>query len=111
MRAFVSLRRQAEFERLRRRGRRASAEAFTLFRAEPWRNDRRSVLGITVSKAVGIAATRNLVRRRLAAIAHEALRGLPPTRLLLIVRPLAANLSYAALQEQFTRALTTSHPS
>lgn len=104
MRAFDSLRRRADFGRLRQRGRRAAMEAFTLF-ADPQRPRERSVVGISVSKGVGGAVVRNRIRRRLAALLHEALLGREPQRLLLVARPAAAAASFEALRTQVRKAL------
>lgn len=105
MRPFVSLRRPADFDRLRRRGRRTVTDAFTLYRADPQAGDRVAVLGISVSKAVGIAVVRNRVRRRLAAIAAGELAGRPPARFLVVVRPPAAAMPFAQLEDRMRRAL------
>ena len=104
MRAFVSLRRQADFSRLRQRGRRAAMEAFTLF-ADPQRPLGRSVVGISVNKTVGIAVVRNRVRRRIATLLHEALTGRDPQRVLVVARPAAATVPYEALRAQLAKAL------
>lgn len=101
----MSLRRPADFDRLRRRGRRTVTDAFTLYQADPLAGDRVAVLGISVSKAVGIAVVRNRVRRRLAAIAADELAGRPPARFLLIVRPPAAAMPFEQLAERLHRAL------
>ena len=66
-------------------------------------------VGFTVSKAVGNAATRNRVKRRLRHLTREhlpALEGLPG-RAALVVRalPAAAEASYAALGADLDRTL------
>lgn len=48
---------------------------------------------------------RNKLRRRLAAIVHEALAGMPPARLLLVARPPAAAADFATLRADVTSAL------
>lgn len=105
MKPFVSLRRPADFDRLRRRGSRTVTDAFTLYRAESPASDRRPVLGISVAKAVGIAVVRNRVRRRLAAIAAAKLAGRPPSRFLIVVRPPAATMPFSQLEDRLHRAL------
>jgi len=80
-------------------------EAFTLF-ADPQRPRERSVVGISVHKSVGVAVVRNRVRRRLAALLHEALLGRQPERLLLVARPAAAEASFEALRAQVRKALS-----
>ena len=66
-------------------------------------------VGFTVSKAVGNAATRNRVKRRLRHLTREhlpALEGLPG-RAALVVRalPAAAGASYATLGADLDRTL------
>lgn len=66
-------------------------------------------VGFTVSKAVGNAATRNRVKRRLRHLTREhlpALEGLPG-RAALVVRalPPAAEASYDALGDDLGRSL------
>jgi ribonuclease P protein component len=104
MRCYASLRRQAEFARLRQRGGRVATGHLTIFKAEPLRHDHTSVVGITVGKPVGNAVVRNTVRRRVAAILQEALPG-KRLRLLVIARPAAAEASFAQLRNEITKAL------
>jgi ribonuclease P protein component len=105
MRPFVSLRRPAEFDRLRRRGRRTATDALIVYRSDSQPADRLSVVGFTVSKAVGNAVVRNLVKRRLVAITGEILAGRPAERLLFIAAPSAAAASFAELRDQVRRAI------
>jgi ribonuclease P protein component len=105
MRRFASLRRQADFLRLRRHGRRLSTKSLTLYRSEPLAEDRSSLVGITVSKAIGDAVIRNRLRRRLAAIVHDALADHELMRLLIVPRPRAADASFAELAAEVTSAL------
>jgi ribonuclease P protein component len=100
MRRFASLRRQADFARLRRRGRRASSPILTLYRGDALPGDGGSLVGITVNKSIGKAVVRNKVRRRLAAIVDDALEGQPPMRLLVIPQPAAAQAGFAALRAE-----------
>ena len=104
MRAYASLRRAAEFHRLRSRGRRISGGALTVYRADAFASDPRSVVGITVGKPVGGAVVRNTVRRRVAAILREELAG-RRMRVLIVARPSAALAPYAALRNELVRAL------
>jgi ribonuclease P protein component len=104
MRRYASLRRRAEFNRLRERGRRVASGVLTVYRADPRPGDRASVVGITVGKPVGKAVVRNKVRRRIAAILHEALEG-RRLRLLVIARPAAAKTAFADLRNAVQRAL------
>ena len=105
MRRFASLCRKADFERLRRRGRRVATPILTLYRSEPYASDRTSLVGITVTKAVGKAVIRNKLRRRLAAIVHDALVDRPAMRLLIVPRPAAAGADFDALRADVTSAL------
>ena len=105
MRHFASLRRQADFIRLRRRGRRASSPILTIYRADALPGDPGSLVGISVNKSIGKAVVRNKVRRRLAAIADEAIVGHPPMRLLLIPQPAAAQAGFDALRTAMTTLL------
>ena len=106
MRRFASLRRQADFSNLRRRGRRVSTPILTLYRGAALGGDRSSLLGITVSKAIGKAVVRNKLRRRLAAIVHEELAGRTPMRLLVVPRPSAAAVPFTALRSELQSALS-----
>lgn len=64
-------------------------------------------VGFVVSKAVGAAVTRNLVKRRLRHLARERMDSLP-ARGMLVVRalPAAADASYADLARELDRCLT-----
>jgi ribonuclease P protein component len=105
MRRFASLRRQADFGRLRRSGRRVSSHLLTTYRGDAPAGASRSLVGITVSKAVGKAVVRNKLRRRLGALVHEALAGRQPMRLLFVPRPAAAAVPFADLRREVLTAL------
>lgn len=63
-------------------------------------------VGFVVSKAVGSAVTRNLVKRRLRHHARERVSSLPGCAALVVrALPPAATASYAALAGDFDRAL------
>ena len=104
MRSYASLRRSWEFTRLRQRGRRIATGALTVYRADPFPQDKTSVVGITVGKPVGGAVVRNTVRRRVAAILREALAG-RRLRVLVVARPAAAQAPFAQLRNDLARAL------
>ena len=104
MRRYASLRRRADFARLRQRGRRLNTPNLTLYRGDPQPGDTLPLVGITVTKAIGKAVVRNKLRRRLAAIVNDALDGRPPMRLLVVPRPAAAALDFAALRADVTSA-------
>lgn len=65
-----------------------------------------SRLGITTSRKVGNAPVRNRIRRLVRDVfrrRREAI--LPPRDVLIIARPGAGDLDYAAVDHQLTRAL------
>ena len=63
-------------------------------------------LGLSVSKKVGSAVTRNGVRRRLKEIFRSSGGGLPnDLDLVVSVRPSAAEASYQDLSDEFSRSL------
>jgi ribonuclease P protein component len=105
MRRFAGLSRQADFARLRRQGRRASSKSLVIYRSDSLPGDPSSLVGISVSKSVGKAVIRNRVRRRLAAIVHDALAERRTMRLLLVARPVAALAPFAELQAEVASAL------
>jgi ribonuclease P protein component len=105
MRRFTGLRRQSDFARLRRQGRRVAGKSFVIYRSESLAGDPSSLVGITVNKSIGKAVTRNKVRRRLAAIVHEALATQPTMRLLVVARPAAALSAHADLRAEMGAAL------
>lgn len=104
MRRFASLRRSADFARMRRLGRRKASGFLTVYSAGVHESEPRSIVGITVGKPVGNAVARNRVRRRLAAIVHESLEG-RRVRLLVIARPGAAEAPFEHLRRDLQRAL------
>jgi ribonuclease P protein component len=65
-------------------------------------------VGFVVSKAVGPAVTRNLVKRRLRHLCRDRLTSLP-TGSMLVVRalPAAASASYEELAHELDRCLAT----
>lgn len=105
MRSFASLRRTADFNRLRQRGRRTATAHLTIYRGDAWKHDERPLVGITVSKSVGTAVVRNRLRRKLAASLHDLLTPQARMRLLVVARPSAATLPFAALQDELRQAL------
>lgn len=105
MRRFASLRRTADFARLRQRGRRTATANLTLYRGEAAPRDERPLVGITVSKSVGTAVVRNRLRRRLAASLHDLLPPQARMRLLVIARPSAASLPFGTLRDELRRVL------
>ena len=68
--------------------------------------DGNAKVGFVVSKAVGNAVTRNLVKRRLRAAVAEWMSTLPEGALLVVrALPAAANASFVELGEQLDSAL------
>jgi ribonuclease P protein component len=104
MHALASLRRQSDFARLRRSGRRVSTKSLTIYRSEALAGDTCSLVGITVSKSIGKAVVRNKLRRRLSAIVREALAPHDAMRVLVVARPSAAEAPFGDLQAEVTSA-------
>lgn len=105
MRRFASLRRNADFARLRQRGRRTSTKNLTIYRGQAKPQGERPLVGITVSTQVGKAVIRNRIKRRLTASLHELVPGDPQLRLLVIARPSSAEASYKELYAELAQAL------
>jgi ribonuclease P protein component len=64
-------------------------------------------VGFVVSRAVGPAVTRNLVKRRLRHLSRERLDLLPPGSMLVIrALPAAADASYDELAQELDRCLS-----
>ncbi len=105
MRRFGSLRRRADFIRLRRRGRRGGTDHWTIYRTDAWGSHDLPLVGISISKAVGKAVTRNTMRRRLQAALQVALPDLPQYWLF-VARPSAAALSFHELSESLRSGLS-----
>ncbi len=63
--------------------------------------------GFIVGKTVGIAIRRNLVRRRLKAVAYELLPQLPPgVDIVIRALPASAQAEWASLHEEVSRAVS-----
>jgi ribonuclease P protein component len=93
-----------EFDRVYRRGRAYRGELFSIH-AFPNRAGTPR-LGISVSKRVGNAVTRNAVRRRLREIFYSSLPEIPEDLDLVIsARPAAAKADFAGLKREFERFL------
>jgi ribonuclease P protein component len=64
-------------------------------------------VGFVVSRAVGPAVTRNLVKRRLRHLSRERLVCLPPGSMLVVrALPAAADAGYEQLGDELDRCLT-----
>lgn len=105
MRRYASLRRQADFARLRQRGRRTATTNLTVYRGQGAPRGERPLVGITVSTAVGNAVVRNRVKRRIAACMHELIPSDPSLRLLVVARPSTAAAAFSDLHAELARAL------
>lgn len=100
---------RAGFGETVRRGRRAGTRTLVLHLAAPSNEvavAEAPQVGFVVSRAVGSAVTRNLVKRRLRHLARERLASLPG-RAVLVVRalPAAGGASYGELGADFDSAL------
>jgi ribonuclease P protein component len=104
-----------DFRRAVRSGRRAGSSTLVVHLWVDPDLDGPVRVGFTVSKAVGNAATRNRVKRRLRHLTREHLPSLEelPGRAALVVRalPAAAEASYAALGSDLGRTLERVSPS
>lgn len=99
-----------DFRRAVRHGRRAGSSTLVVHLwVDPSSVPGPSRVGFTVSRAVGNAATRNRVKRRLRHLTREHLSSLDalPGRVALVVRalPAAAEASYASLGSDLGRTL------
>jgi ribonuclease P protein component len=101
------MRRAADFEQAVRRGARGGRDTLVVHlttRTDPGPTG--PVVGFVVSKAVGKAVTRNLVRRRLRGLVAERLTMLPPSAGLVIrALPPAARRPYGELGADLDAAL------
>ena len=93
-----------EFERAYRQG---AACRGRLFSVHAFPNELGTPrLGLSVSRKVGNAVTRNAVRRRLREVFHATLSEIPGNwDLVVSARPAAAEASLRELKEEFARAL------
>ena len=99
------------FRRTVRQGRRAGSSTLVVHLwVDPHAGPAPVQVGFTVGKAVGNAATRNRVKRRLRHLTREHLAALEelPGRAALVVRalPAAGEASYAALGADLARTLS-----
>jgi ribonuclease P protein component len=105
------LHRSAEFIRLQRAGVRFQSPHFVVYAGNlPGLQDgepsRRSRLGVTVSRRVGIAVARNRVKRRVREIFRTVIRDSLPagTSIVVIARAGAATLASAAIGDELIMA-------
>ncbi|MFD1213709.1 ribonuclease P protein component [Arthrobacter sp. GCM10027362] len=100
------MRSSADFSTTVRSGARSGRRNLVLY-AAPAPVQRPTVFGFIVSKAVGNAVTRNLVKRRLREIAALSLKD-HPEGLSIVVRalPAAASADFAGLGSDYRKALS-----
>jgi ribonuclease P protein component len=102
------LRKRPEFLAIQREGRRRSAPHFIVITRK--QQGIRPRLGVTTSRKVGSAPARNRVRRLVREFFRRNREGVVGSRdLLVIARSGAAGLSYAAVAEELSRALSADH--
>jgi ribonuclease P protein component len=102
--AAQRLRRPADFDEARRRGRRVEAGGFTLrLRLRP---DGGRRLGIIAPRKAGPAVERNRAKRALRELFRRNQDILPPAcDVVVVVRPSFLNYSLAELRERYLRAI------
>jgi ribonuclease P protein component len=103
MRWFGRLRRAGEIAFVRRRGRQAALDTLSAYAAPAAGTPSR--VGVTVSKAVGGAVVRNLVRRRIRGALDELPPPASPLRLLFVAKPAAAAVPYGRLAADVATAV------
>jgi ribonuclease P protein component len=93
-----------EFERVYRQG---AAYRGRLFSVHAFPNELGTPrLGLSVSRRVGDAVTRNAVRRRLREVFYSTLPGIPGSLDLVVsAQPAAAEADFRELSEEFVRSL------
>ncbi len=101
---FTRLTDSPEFERVYKQG---TAFRGKLFSVHAFPNEIGTPrLGLSVSKKVGNAVTRNAARRRLREVFHSAIERIPGSLDLVVsARPPAAEATFEELNEEFLRAL------
>ena len=90
-----------------RRGRRSGSGTLVVhWSAREGRSAGPSLVGLVVSKAVGNAVTRNLVKRRLRHLTREQLDALPGSGVLVVrALPAAGQAAFPELQRDLERCL------
>lgn len=101
--------RQAEdFRRVFRTGRKSGTRHVVIHALRTADESHAARVGFVVSKAVGNAVTRNLVKRRLRAIMYPRLERLGPDAMVVLrALPAAASADFAGLEKSVDRALRT----
>ena len=102
------MRRAADFEQAVRRGARGGRDTVVVHLTQRTDPGPGPVVGFVVSKAVGNAVTRNLVKRRLRSLVHERLQAVPSDSAVVVrALPASAGASYLALESDLDGALAT----
>jgi ribonuclease P protein component len=103
------MRRAADFEQAVRRGARGGRDTLVVHLTTMTDHTPSGpVVGLVVSKAVGTAVTRNLVKRRLRELVRSRLSALPSDAGIVVrALPPAATASYAQLGGDLDAALAT----
>ncbi|MCB7135768.1 ribonuclease P protein component [Cellulosimicrobium marinum] len=100
------MRRSVDFERAVRRGVRAGRSTVVVHLSDDPQGDEPPQVGFVVSKAVGNAVHRNLVKRRLRAATATRLSALPPrSRAVVRALPAAATATYEQLARDVSHGL------
>jgi len=102
-----TLRSPAEFRRVLRHSRGRGAGGLVVHMCER-DGGGQPRLGLVVPRTVGGAVERNRMKRRIRAIWRDVSPGLGPVDCVVIVRPEAADLTFAALSERIESGVTRS---
>lgn len=94
----------ADYKHTVRTGNRVGTEYFVIYTVFVSR-ETISRFGYIITKQVGNAVVRNLLRRRLKAITNEIERDFPASDTVIRVFPKVTELSYGELREQIHKAL------
>lgn len=101
------MRRSEDYSETVRRGKKAGGRAVVVHAAQAQAPIAAPMVGFVVTKAVGSAAERNRVKRRLRHLMRERVAGLRPgARIVIRALPEAAQRSSSELAEDLDRALS-----
>ena len=102
------LRRRRDYLRCYEQGRRRRGRLVTLFVVERESDARGPRLGITVTRKVGNSVRRHLIKRRVKEIYRRwsQRNQLPPSDILVHLRPQASEADFATLQKELIRLLS-----
>ncbi|TAM60977.1 ribonuclease P protein component [bacterium] len=107
MRAYGSLRRAADFQRVYRRGERAGSKHLAVYALASSRGgESRPEVGFSIGKGVGSAVVRNRLRRRCRTILDAApLGSCLGRRVVIVARAGAGELSFESLRAELGAGL------